>query len=125
MSRAYSPKKIAEQIASERYYEQEQPRDVLQASLRGVRENARNTEVMRNSPDKVYKAVRSKVAGNMKSIKKSQTRKVMSQTLQDHQQTRSEGTYTSPGKKRISNKGKTVMDQITNKYSRDVIKEMS
>ena len=40
MNRASSPKKIAEQIASERYYPQEQPHDVLSASLRGVREKA-------------------------------------------------------------------------------------
>jgi hypothetical protein len=61
----------------------------------------------------------------MKSIRKSQTRKVITQAISDHQTGRSEGAYSSPGKKRISTHGKTVMDQITNKYSRDVIKEMS
>lgn len=62
----------------------------------------------------------------MKSIRKSQTRKVIAQAIQD-ESTRSEGTiaYSSPGKKRISTADKSVMDTITNKYSRDVIKEMS
>tara|TARA_B110000977_G_C10940357_1_gene440637 strand:+ start:433 stop:591 length:159 start_codon:yes stop_codon:yes gene_type:complete len=50
---------------------------------------------------------------------------VITQAISDHQTGRSEGAYSSPGKKRISTHGKTVMDQITNKYSRDVIKEMS
>ena len=63
----------------------------------------------------------------MKSIRKSQTRNVIRQATLEHESGtgRSNGSYSSPYKKRISNKDKTVMDQITNKYSRDVIKEMS
>jgi len=68
-----------------------------------VREKARVTEVTRTSPQKVYKTVRSKVAGNMKSIRKSQTRKVISQAISDHQSSRSDIAYSSPGRKRISN----------------------
>jgi len=61
----------------------------------------------------------------MKSIRKSQTRNVIRQATLEHNSSRSERTFTSPSKKRISVKDKTVMDQITDKYSRDVIKEMS
>lgn len=75
MSRT-SPKKVAEKLASERF-DDYQAQDVFSASRLAVRQKARVTEVTRKSPDKVYKHVKSKIAGNMRSIKKSQTRKVV------------------------------------------------
>lgn len=43
-------------------------------ALKGIRENAAAHNVARKSPQKIYSGVKSKVAGNMKSIRKSQVR---------------------------------------------------
>jgi hypothetical protein len=48
--------------------------DVVNLALQGVRANADAHNAARKSPKKIYSGVRSKVAGNIKSIKKAQTR---------------------------------------------------
>ena len=48
--------------------------DVLNQALMGIRANAEAHRVARLSPKKIYGGVKSKVAGNIKSIKKSQTK---------------------------------------------------
>ena len=45
--------------------------DTLHMALAGIRDNAAAHQAARKSPEKVYKGVKSKVAGNMKSIRKS------------------------------------------------------
>ena len=79
MTRLDSPKRIAELMASQRFFEDDftQPTDVLSGSIRKVEENAKVLEMTRRNPDKIYKTVKSKIAGNMKSIRKSQTRNQM------------------------------------------------
>ena len=56
-------------------YQQEESRDILRKSLADVRAKAQVQGIVRNSPQKVYSVVKSKVAGNIKSINKSNARK--------------------------------------------------
>ena len=85
----------------------------------------------RGSPGKAYAGVKSKVAGNMKSIKKSQTRTMM-RRAQENGENGVEGgprrakTYTSP-KKKAANAGDhdQIIREIKNKYSKDAINGMS
>lgn len=58
--------------------------DIVQNSLYGVQDNARVQQMARNSPKKVYSGVKSKVAGNMRSIKKSQTRTLVKRAQEQY-----------------------------------------
>ena len=88
----------------------------------------------RGSPGKGYAAVKSKVAGNMKSIKKTQTRTMMQRAQENGETNAVEGaprrakTYTSPKKtKKVANAGDhdQIIREIKNKYSKDAINGMS
>ena len=48
--------------------------EVLRNAMQGVRNNAMVNEVARVSPKKLYGQVKSRVAGNMRSIKKAKNR---------------------------------------------------
>ena len=48
--------------------------EVIRTAIEGVRKNAAVNQVTRLSPKKIYSGVKSKVAGNVKSIKKTQKR---------------------------------------------------
>lgn len=52
-----------------------EPNDVVGMALQGVRANADAHNAARKSPKKIYSGVKSKVAGNIKSIKKAQVKK--------------------------------------------------
>ena len=87
-----------------------------------------------SSPSKGYGAVKSKVAGNMRSIKKSQTRTAMQRAIQqdqypEHNFPKRAKTYASPKKARKSAAPSTNHDQIISeiksKYSKEAINEMS
>ena len=88
----------------------------------------------RHSPSKVYAGVKSKVAGNMKSIKKSQSRTMMKKAALEQAHGNTEGgsrrgkTYTSPKKSRKSVQPTyhdKIASEIKSKYSKDAINEMT
>ena len=51
--------------------------DVVNMALQGVRANAEAHKQARKSPQKIYSGVKSKVAGNIKSIKKAKTKSIV------------------------------------------------
>jgi hypothetical protein len=57
--------------------EETQNNNVLSHALAGIRDNAAAHQAARKSPGKVYGGVKSKIAGNMKSIRKSQVRETV------------------------------------------------
>lgn len=85
----------------------------------------------RSSPGKAYSGVKSKVAGNIKSIKKSQTRAMMQRAYENdgtvpNGAPRRAKTYTSPKKtKKAAADQDQIISAITNKYSKDAINNMS
>ena len=89
----------------------------------------------RNSPGKVYAGVKSKVAGNMKSIKKSQTRTMVKKAQEQYAQggspdvRRARTSYYSPKKARKSVQPGSyhdkIVSEIKSKYSKDAINGMS
>ena len=52
-----------------------QKTEVIRSAIAGVRKNAAAHQVTRLSPKKMYAGVKSKIAGNVRSIKKTQKRK--------------------------------------------------
>lgn len=98
--------------------------------MRATRDEARVQEVARKSPHKVYSGVKSKVAGNMKSIRKTQTRTLtQSYTAEGTVEApRRAKTYASPGKrtkKSTTTYHEKIISEIKNKYSKETINEMS
>jgi hypothetical protein len=67
--------------------------NILNLALAGVRANAEAHNIARKSPEKIYSGVKSKVAGNIKSIKKAQTRSQV-QKVNSAAKTEQEATYT-------------------------------
>ena len=55
--------------------------EVLRSAIQGVRKTAAVHQVARQSPKKLYSGVKSKVGGNIKSIKKTQKRAVVTSAL--------------------------------------------
>jgi len=51
--------------------------DALGMALKGVRADAEAHRQARKSPQKIYSGVKSKVAGNIKSIKRAQTKSIV------------------------------------------------
>ena len=45
--------------------------EVIRNAIQGVRKSAAVNQASRTSPNKIYSAVKSRIAGNMKSIKKT------------------------------------------------------
>ena len=97
-----SPKKIAKDLArqksnptfdermallrrstgiKEEHVQEYQKTEIIRNAIQGVRSHAAVNEVARTSPKKLYSGVRSKVAGNVKSIKKSQKREQLTTTI--------------------------------------------
>ena len=60
--------------------------NVISLAMQGVRKSAAANQVARTSPQKIYKEVRSKVGGNMKSIRKSQGRSVVTSAIKKNRE---------------------------------------
>ena len=54
--------------------------EILRKTIQDIRTTATQYQVVRTSPKKLYSNVKSKVAGNIKSIKKSQSKQLLSST---------------------------------------------
>jgi len=70
--------------------------EVLRSAIDGVRKTAAVHQVTRTSPKKIYSGVKSKVSGNIKSIKKSQKRAHMATTIakmKDEQKEEAQNPY--------------------------------
>ena len=47
--------------------------EIIRKSIADVKKRAAEAEIIRKSPEKVYANVKSRIAGNMKSLKKAKT----------------------------------------------------
>ena len=72
MNGSLSPWQKAKMLAeSSQEREVDVQANVISLAMQGVRKSAAINQVARTSPKKLYEGVRSKVGGNMKSIRKS------------------------------------------------------
>ena len=68
---------------NEDYIEEYKKGEVIRNAIAGVRKTAAVNEAARLSPKKLYGGVRSKIAGNVKSIKKTQKRTQLAKAISD------------------------------------------
>lgn len=71
----------------------EENANVITLAMQGVRKTAAINQVTRTSPKKMYGGVKSKVGGNMKSIRKSQGRTIVSSALKASKEQEHDGPY--------------------------------
>ena len=76
--------------------------EIIRKAVADVKKRAKEAEIVRTSPDKVYANVKSRIAGNMKSQKKGKKiakkieKNIMEQSM--HQGSPGKGSSASPSK---------------------------